>query len=125
MSNIVQERKNNGKFKSLNDFIKRVKPKNINKLQLEGLTKAGAFDELVKNRKALFTSIPQLIQKNKSFWEDKLSNQNNLFDDQEIKSDQAFNLEKHNEWKKSDKLLNEFQSVGFYISKVDFNSHFF
>ena len=123
VSNIVQERKNNGKFKSLNDFIKRVKPKNINKLQLEGLTKAGAFDELVKNRKALFMSIPQLIQKNKSFWEDKLSNQNNLFDDQEIKSDQAFNLGKYNEWKNSDKLLNEFQSVGFYISDHPLNAY--
>ena len=46
ISNIVKERSNNGKFKSINDFLKRVNPKDINKLQLEGLVKAGAFDNL-------------------------------------------------------------------------------
>ena len=35
--NIVKEREKNGKFKSINDFINRVNPKDINKLQLEGL----------------------------------------------------------------------------------------
>ena len=44
ISNIVKERILNGKFKSINDFINRVNPKDINKLQLEGLVKAGAFD---------------------------------------------------------------------------------
>ena len=48
ISKIVEERKINGKFKSLQDFIGRTNPKNINKLQLEGLVKAGAFDELEK-----------------------------------------------------------------------------
>ena len=36
----------NGKFKSINDFLKRVNPKDMNKLQLEGLVKAGAFDSI-------------------------------------------------------------------------------
>ena len=36
------------------DFIKRVSPKDINKLQLEGLVKSGAFDKLEKNRKGIF-----------------------------------------------------------------------
>ena len=35
VSNIVKERLENGKFKSLKDFINRVNPKDINKLQLE------------------------------------------------------------------------------------------
>ena len=48
ISNIVKERKSNGKFKSISDFINRINPKDINKLQLEGLVKAGAFDNLVK-----------------------------------------------------------------------------
>ena len=46
--NIVNERLKNGKFKSISDFILRVNPKDINKLQLEGLVKAGAFDNLEK-----------------------------------------------------------------------------
>ena len=46
VSNIIKERIQNGKFKSINDFIKRVNPKDINKLQLEGLVKSGAFDNI-------------------------------------------------------------------------------
>ena len=45
ISNIVNERKKNGKFKSLVDFINRVDAKDVNKLQLEGLVKSGVFDE--------------------------------------------------------------------------------
>ena len=56
--NIVQERKSNGPFKSIKDFLNRVNPKDINKLQLEGLVKAGAFDNLNINRQSLFNSIP-------------------------------------------------------------------
>ena len=44
ISNVVKERIKNGKFKSINDFLNRVNPKDMNKLQLEGLVKAGAFD---------------------------------------------------------------------------------
>ena len=65
VSNIVKEREKNGKFNSINDFINRVNPKDINKLQLEGLVKAGAFDNLNANRKSLFNSIPNLILKSK------------------------------------------------------------
>ena len=36
VSNIVNERIKNGKFKSIKDFLNRVNPKDINKLQLEG-----------------------------------------------------------------------------------------
>ena len=63
ISNIVREREKNGKFKSLNDFINRVNPKDINKLQMEALTKAGAFDSIFKERKSIFESIPNLISR--------------------------------------------------------------
>ena len=47
----------NGDFQNLFDFINRVDPKDINKLQLEGLVKAGAFDNLNSNRKSIYESI--------------------------------------------------------------------
>ena len=68
VSNIIKERIQNGKFKSINDFINRVNPKDINKLQLEGLVKAGAFDNLNNNRQALFNSIPNFIFKIKKYF---------------------------------------------------------
>jgi len=41
--NVIKEREESGKFSSIEDFLKRVSSKDINKLQLEGLIKAGAF----------------------------------------------------------------------------------
>ena len=55
ISNIVNEREKNGKFNSLFDFINRVNSRDINKLQLEGLTKAGVFDEFCSDRNKIFT----------------------------------------------------------------------
>ena len=72
ISNIINERLDNGKFKSLSDFLSRVNPKDINKLQLEGLVKAGAFDNLNSNRQSLFNSIPNFKKKKKI--PDKFSN---------------------------------------------------
>ena len=62
ISNIVKEREKNGKFKSLLDFMNRVNIKDVNKLQLEGLTKSGAFDNFEKDRNKIFQSIPKIIQ---------------------------------------------------------------
>ncbi len=116
VSNLIDERLKNGKFKSLNNFIKRSNPKDINKLQLEGLTKAGAFDDLEKNRKALLESIPKIIQLNKSLWDEKESNQNSLFADSPDNNEVIFKAETKNNWSNNDMLMNEFQSIGFYMS---------
>ena len=116
ISNVIKEREKNGIFKTLEDFIKRVDPKDINKLQLEGLVKAGAFDELEKNRCALFNSIPKLIQINKKFWEEKNSLQNNLFEKNSDKNFGLLTISEGNKWTTNEVLMNEFQSIGFYMS---------
>ncbi len=42
---IIKERKQNGKFKHLEDFLNRIKDKNLNKKSLESLIKAGEFGD--------------------------------------------------------------------------------
>jgi len=86
ISNVVNEREQNGKFKSISDFINRVNPKDINKLQLEGLVKAGAFDKLISNRQSIYDSIPNLILKSKNIFENKITNQIDLFEINESES---------------------------------------
>ena len=81
ISNIVKERETNGEYKNLSDFIKRVDPKDINKLQLEGLVRAGAFDNLNDNRQSIYNSIPNIIIKSKNNFENKKFNQFDLYDD--------------------------------------------
>ncbi len=119
ISNIVEERILNGKFKSINDFISRVDPKDINKLQLEGLVKAGAFDNLNINRKALFDSIPIIIAKSKNIFDNKSTNQIDLFsEDQNIQDDILIKTE---DWKFEERLSKEFEAVGFFISDHPLN----
>ncbi len=121
VSNIVKDRINNGEFKNLSDFINRIYHKDINKLQLEGLVQAGAFDKLNNNRQSLFNSIPNMILKSKNIHENKSLNQIDLFDDKE--TEEINFLEKTDDWNTDIKLTKEFQTLGFYISDHPLNQY--
>ena len=119
ISNVVKERIDNGEFKSINDFLNRVNPKDINKLQLEGLVKAGAFDSLENNRNSLFSSIPNFILKTKNIHENKIANQIDLFSsDDEQDNEIILNVE---DWKFEERLSREFEAIGFFISDHPLN----
>ncbi len=121
ISNVVKEREDNGKFKNITDFISRVNPKDINKLQLEGLVRAGAFDNFNNNRQSLFNSIPNMILKSKNIFENTLANQIDLFD--EYKNlDEDF-IEKIDDWDNDTKLTKEFETLGFFISDHPLNQY--
>jgi DNA polymerase III subunit alpha len=119
ISNIVKERLNNGEFKSINDFLSRVKPKDINKLQLEGLVKGGAFDNLNNNRQSLLKSIPNFIIKNKNIYENKSTNQIDLFGDKLQDKDEI--ISDTDDWKFEVRLSKEFEAIGFFISDHPLN----
>ena len=116
ISQVVKERQKNGKFKSISDFINRVNPKDINKLQLEGLVKAGAFDSIFKNRKVLYENIPNIIQNSKSIYENKAQNQSSLFSDDAHKVSYLMKDKNLPNWVNNEILSKEFESVGFYLS---------
>ena len=121
ISNIVNEREKNGKFKSINDFISRVNPKDINKLQLEGLAKAGAFDNINSNRQSLFNSIPNIILKSKNNFDNKIANQIDLF--QTDDSDDSDIIHDIKDWEFEERLSKEFEGVGFFISDHPINQY--
>ena len=119
ISNVVEERMKNGKFQSINDFLNRVNPKDMNKLQLEGLVKAGAFDNLKKNRQSLFNSIPNFILKTKNIFDNKSANQIDLFSEEDVSENDIINdIE---DWKFEERLSKEFEAVGFFISDHPLN----
>ena len=119
ITNLITERSKNGDFKNLNDFINRVNPKDINKLQLEGLVQAGAFDSINNNRQSIFNSIPNIILKSKNIYENKSTNQINLFENQE--NDEITYIDKIEDWSTDIKLTKEFETLGFYISDHPLN----
>jgi DNA polymerase-3 subunit alpha len=66
---IEEERKRNGPFLSLADFLRRVKHKDLNKKSLESLIKTGAFDRF-SQRSTLISNLDYLLdyaQKTKNF----------------------------------------------------------
>ncbi len=119
ISNVIDERLKNGIFKNLSDFINRVNPKDINKLQLEGLVQAGAFDNLYDNRQSLFNSISSIILKSKNIFENNTINQIDLFKEEDNEKNNFIN--KVNDWNTDVKLTKEFETLGFYISDHPLN----
>jgi DNA polymerase-3 subunit alpha len=62
---IIEERKRAGKFKSLADFLDRVKDRNLNKKSLEALIKSGAMDCFGEDRGVMLANIDRILEYNK------------------------------------------------------------
>jgi DNA polymerase-3 subunit alpha len=61
---IIEERDRGGRFKSLSDFLSRIKDRNLNKKSLEALIKAGGMDEFA-DRAAMYGNLDKLLEYNK------------------------------------------------------------
>ncbi len=120
--NIIREREERGKFNSLENFINRIDSKDVNKLQLEGLTKAGVFDEFDKDRGKIFNSIPKILQEIKNVNDNKKNNQTSLFESVG-NLDNKFTFLPSTPWKQKELLTEEFKSLGFYISDHPLNEY--
>lgn len=110
---IIAERKQKGKFKSLSDFLSRIKDKNLNKKSLEALIKSGALDTLGERGQMLF-NIENLLAFNKEEVQ-KDQRQDSLL---KLLSEQEheIHLEKSQPAKKEDMLAWEKELLGLYIS---------
>jgi len=116
INEIVKIRNKIGTFKSLEDFVIKIHSKYINKLQLEGLIKSGAFDCFNKNRKLLHDNVPEIIKISKNF-KDSNSEQNNLFGESQKVFLDFLKINNYSIWENNEKMKNEFDSIGFFMSK--------
>jgi len=57
---IVEERKQNGKFKDIEDFVLRVQSNALNKKSMESLARAGAFDSLAE-RNLILENVEKIL----------------------------------------------------------------
>ncbi len=121
ISNMIQERKINGKFKNIIDFMKRVKNDVINKRQLEKLIQAGAFDSIETNRAKLFYNVTKFVD---LFGAEKISNQDLLFEENELSfNDENLFYQKYDKWNNIETLTNELDVIGFYFSDHPLNHY--
>jgi DNA polymerase-3 subunit alpha len=120
-ASIVAERKKNGPYASLSDFLRRVKDRNLNKKSLESLIKVGAFDTVMKedtpnkeSRNLLLHNMDRILAWSKEERE-SASDQNSLFG-ATLESSQDIALEPAPRAATRDYLLWEKELLGLYIS---------
>ncbi|MCX6716024.1 MAG: DNA polymerase III subunit alpha [Candidatus Taylorbacteria bacterium] len=75
---IIEERKRGGHYKSLADFLGRVKDRNLNKKSLEALIKSGALDCFGEDRGVMMANIDLLLEFNREN-DKKHADQDSLF----------------------------------------------
>ena len=120
IEDIIKEREENGPFKSIYDYIKRLDPKCSNKKTLEGLIKSGAFSTIEKSRKQLWDNIEYITSTASKEAKAKESGQTSLFDmlgDSSAIEDAKFQLAgSDEEYEQRQIQLFEKEFLGFYVT---------
>ncbi len=102
-------------FVTLFDFARRVDLKRLGKRPLEMLARAGAFDVLDPNRKRVFDSLDALAAWSAAIHEAAGSSQVSLFGEAGEDLPEP-RLALTNDWLPVERLAEEHQAVGFYLS---------
>ena len=122
---IINERKENGPYESIYDFVERVPSSTINRRVFENLVYAGAFDSFdgVK-REDFFYENPNgqvftevLVRYGQAFQNDRNNSAMSLFgDDSEMSTAGRPPIVPQSEWAAAVKLERERELVGMYLS---------
>ncbi len=110
---IIAERKQNGKFKSISEFLDRITHKNLNKKSMEALMKSGAMDEF-GDRGVLLSNLEDMLLYNKEKGK-QANNQVSLFGGMKEETS-TFKIQNGKEATQAEKLLWEKELLGLYIS---------
>ena len=114
---IINERKTNGNYKDLNDFVNRLDSQLLNKRCVESMILSGAFDCFGVKRSQMMRVYPQIIEKVVSDRKKQATGQFSMFGD--VLKDDAVNIismPNIPEYDDQTKLKLEKEVVGIYIS---------
>jgi len=122
---IVEEKKKNGPYQSIGDFLNRIESKDLNKKSFESLIKAGAFDQL-GDREQLLANLEEMLNYSREIRRAKANGQVNLFDS--ISSEDSLSLfslkiKKSSEFGLGEKLVWEKELLGIYVSEHPLERH--
>jgi len=116
---VVEERKSGGHFKSIGDFIYRVKSKDLNKKSMEALIKSGAFDEFAE-RNQLLQNLEKMLEIARENNKKQNTNQMGLFANTKI-ANNDIKLEAAKPATNFEKLSWEKELLGLYVSSHPLN----
>lgn len=104
ITNIILKERENGKFISFIDFVKRTYNKQINRKTIEALIYANVFQEFGYNKKTLINNLDNII------------NYAELTADNSLIQIEEPIIDIFNEYTKDELTTQEFNSFGFYLS---------
>lgn len=115
---MVEERNENGKFTSLEDFISRMDGKECNRRTIENLIKAGAMDCFGNNRHQMLLGFPTLMDRVQANRKNRMTGQISLFDfaPEEMKQAARMTLPNVEELPRETLLSYEKEVIGMYVS---------
>jgi len=116
VESIVEERKKNGVYKSIADFVERVESKDLNKKSLESLTKCGALDNFGE-RNQILTGMDQILSLTRETHNARKNGQVSLFSDQMNIETPSLRLLEVEPADKKEILSWEKELLGLYISE--------
>lgn len=117
---IYQERKNNGSYKNLEDFLARVQDKDLNKKSIESLAQCGALDCFGIDRGVLLANIESILFFARQAREKSNSQQDSLFAGTSISLDDKVTLKDALPATMDEKLIWEKNLLGLYVSSHPF-----
>ncbi|MFZ2099357.1 MAG: DNA polymerase III subunit alpha [Oricola sp.] len=112
----IVERRGGKPFASLEDFASRIDPRIVNRRAMEGLISAGALDCFGHDRASLVAGLDRIIGLAQRTVEQAESGQADIFGAMSAVEPERLYLPATDPWTTSEKLLREFQSIGFYFS---------
>ncbi|MBV9757918.1 MAG: DNA polymerase III subunit alpha, partial [Alphaproteobacteria bacterium] len=101
-------------FADLGDFTARIDPRQLNRMQLENLVRAGAFDALFANRARLFAGAETLLRAAQSAHEERASGQIGLFGAGATPA--PLRLPETPDWLPMERLGYEAEAIGFHLT---------
>lgn len=119
----VIRRREDGKFASFEDFVRRMADCQLNKRQLEALVKAGAFDGLGVPRSRLVVSYEAVLDAVAERRRNNISGQLDMFSTVEERSEGAFRYPDIPEMSLREKLAMEKEMAGMYFSGHPMDSY--
>lgn len=110
-------------FASIEDFCLRIDPKQINRRVLESLISAGAFDCFGRDRAEVLGGLDRIIGYAQRAQENKTSGQSDMFGSSSATGPETLVFPPFNPWMPSEKLMREYQVLGFYLSAHPLDSY--
>jgi DNA polymerase-3 subunit alpha len=120
IENLVAARASGGPFRGIADFCRRVDRRVVNRRAMEALIRAGAFDALEPNRAMVLASLGNAIEAADKA--EQYASQVSLFGGAGGEAE-AFEMVRAPEWPERERLQNEKQSLGFYLSGHPFDAY--